>query len=155
MYNWDISNPWNICPIECGQNTGDYITTRNVICKGDNDSIGMDSDCNEVTKPATEQDCPSTNECGNQVLQVTYSWIVTEETECPPPSCEENIQTFSVQCVSNEGNVGTDDQCNDSKPDVVQKYCPFDPECPGKILKKLKKKHRIVLSWNMSIIHNG
>ena len=54
MYNWDASDPWTNCPNDCGQNEGDNTRTRNVVCKGDDDSIGIDSQC-DGSKPDTEQ----------------------------------------------------------------------------------------------------
>ena len=49
--------------MDCGQNTGDYIQTRDIICMGDDGSTGTEDQCNEI-KPDTQQDCPETNACG-------------------------------------------------------------------------------------------
>ena len=72
MYSWDESDPWTNCPNDCGQNEGDNTRTRNVVCKGDDDSIGIDSQC-DGSKPDTEQNCPSTEDCG---IYVFICWIL-------------------------------------------------------------------------------
>ena len=54
---------WSPCPLDCGQNQGDYFQTREVKCTGDDGLTGTDNQCSE-TKPYVVQDCPSTSACG-------------------------------------------------------------------------------------------
>jgi len=125
-YAWEEGT----CDKTCGGGT------RPVVCRGDDGSVGADSDCSG-TKPSTDcnpdpcavdgacgsanrstvSSAPTTNLCDDGSTPATYQWDESGFNACSDP-CGGGTQTQTVECRRDSDNaVVADSFCTGTKPD--------------------------------------
>ncbi|ACL04284.1 Thrombospondin, type 1 repeat protein [Desulfatibacillum aliphaticivorans] len=104
-YSWHIG-PWEDCSASCGGGA----QTRNVDCRDQDGNIVDDGYCAEI-KPSSSQAC-NEDPC-------VYSWMVSAWGDCSA-ACGGGMQTRSVTCQDQTGNIAADGLCTGAKPSETQ-----------------------------------
>ena len=80
-YTWETGD---FTPSECSTICGqpEITQTRDVLCRGDDDIIADNSNCDQSSKPSsTGKVCPATRVCGNDIIlfvPVMYIYFCSE-----------------------------------------------------------------------------
>lgn len=120
FYSWIGAN-WGSCSVQCGGGT----QTRSVSCVNSNGQTVSDSLCPQP-RPATTQAC-QTEAC------TSYFWTQSGFSPCSV-SCGGGVQTQTVSCASDKGQVVAEMFCAQPKPAVSMscntQACPVVPPPP-------------------------
>ncbi|CAH1791827.1 unnamed protein product, partial [Owenia fusiformis] len=118
------AGPWSECSHECGPGK----QTRKVTCQDVPTSPGSkvqsyeDDACDDQEKPSEEQEC-SNGPCEG------VDWVISDWTECSGV-CGHSMQTRQVKCVSRNGVVHSDDECESGRKPETVRMCDNDKaEC--------------------------
>jgi hypothetical protein len=119
-YEW-AAQDFDPCPTECGLAASTL--TREVICRGSDDSVGVDANCTLESRPPSTMECPLTANC---------EWHYSEFRACPSDcGLEASTVRRVVECADPADTtvVVESARCSYEDKPATGHYCEATPRC--------------------------